>query len=120
MASSPSASMRDGSECLMDQYIDIVFDGPPSPNSGRFVEVEDANGNSVRVGKWIEREDWVSARGPDGKVQSVQVDVGRFLGIGDRVVTIDRSSFEELPDRVNLRLTGEAVGSLPETQRNRA
>jgi PRC-barrel domain/Cysteine rich repeat len=56
-------------------------------------------------------------RGPDGKVQSVQIDVGRFLGIGDRVVTIDSSSFEELADRVNLRLTGEAVRSLQDAKK---
>jgi hypothetical protein len=56
-------------------------------------------------------------RGPDGKVQSVQIDVGRFLGIGDRVVTIDRSAFEELGDRINLRLTGDAVRSLPNAKR---
>ena len=41
----------------MGQYIDIVFDGWV----GRFVEVEDANGKSIRVGQWIERKDgkWV-------------------------------------------------------------
>ena len=45
----------------MNKYIDIVFDGPPSPEPGRFVEVEDANGNSIRVGEWMERDDgaWV-------------------------------------------------------------
>jgi hypothetical protein len=31
--------------------------GPPGP----FVEIEDPNGNSIRVGEWIERDDgaWV-------------------------------------------------------------
>ncbi len=37
--------------------IDIVFDGPPGPESGRFVEVEDLNGRSIIVGEWIERPD---------------------------------------------------------------
>jgi len=37
--------------------IDVVFDGPPGPQSGRFVEVEDMNGASVSVGEWIERAD---------------------------------------------------------------
>jgi hypothetical protein len=36
-------------------YIDIVFDGPPSHESGRFVEVEDAEGKSISVGEWIDR-----------------------------------------------------------------
>lgn len=38
-----------------DRFIDIVFDGPPAHESGRFVEVEDPNGASVRVGEWIDR-----------------------------------------------------------------
>lgn len=36
-------------------YIDIVFDGPPSHESGRFVEVEDENGKSINAGEWIDR-----------------------------------------------------------------
>ncbi len=39
------------------EQIDIVFDGPPGPIAGRFVEVEDADGKSIRVGEWIERPD---------------------------------------------------------------
>lgn len=35
------------------KYIDVVFDGPPSHVSGRFVEVEDDQGKSVHVGEWI-------------------------------------------------------------------
>ena len=36
-------------------YIDVVFDGPPSHESGRFVEVEDPSGASIGVGEWIDR-----------------------------------------------------------------
>lgn len=36
-------------------YIDIVFDGPPGHESGRFIEVEDAAGKSIRFGEWIDR-----------------------------------------------------------------
>lgn len=45
----------------MTKKIDIVFDGPPGPVAGRFVEVEDENGASISVGEWIERDDgfWV-------------------------------------------------------------
>lgn len=35
----------------------IVFDGPPSHKSGRFVEVEDSNGNGISIGKWRKRDD---------------------------------------------------------------
>lgn len=45
----------------MSNYIDIVFDGPPSHESGRFVEVENYKGESINSGKWIQRLDgyWV-------------------------------------------------------------
>jgi hypothetical protein len=39
----------------IDGYVEIVFDGPPGPESGRFVEVEDEGGHSIRVGEWIQR-----------------------------------------------------------------
>jgi hypothetical protein len=38
-------------------YIDIVFDGPPGPECGRFVEVEDPQQCSIVIGNWVERED---------------------------------------------------------------
>lgn len=41
----------------MAQQVDVVFDGPPGPEAGRFVEVEDMSGASVRVGEWVERPD---------------------------------------------------------------
>lgn len=43
------------------KYVDIVFDGPPSHDTGRFVEVEDDSGRSIKFGEWVERSDgyWV-------------------------------------------------------------
>lgn len=38
-------------------FVDIVFDGPPSNESGRFVEVEDSEGKSIKLGEWVERPD---------------------------------------------------------------
>lgn len=45
----------------MSNFIDIVFDGPPSHKSGRFIEVENGKGESISVGEWLERGDglWV-------------------------------------------------------------
>ena len=37
--------------------INIIFDGPPGPEGGRFVEVETDDGHSIKVGEWIERTD---------------------------------------------------------------
>ena len=54
-------------------YIDIVFDGPPSHESGRFVEVEDAQGASICAGEWIERSDGFWAlRFPDFRYVDTQ------------------------------------------------
>lgn len=43
------------------KYTDIVFDGPPGPQPGRFIEVEDETGKSIQFGKWLQRPDgyWV-------------------------------------------------------------
>ena len=37
--------------------INIIFDGPPGPECGRFIEVETDDGKSINAGEWIERED---------------------------------------------------------------
>jgi PRC-barrel domain/Cysteine rich repeat len=55
-------------------------------------------------------------RGPDGKVESIQVAVGRWLGIGDRVVAITAADFDQLADRIRLRLAGEEVRAMPEAK----
>lgn len=34
------------------EKIRIVFDGPPGPQSGRFIEVEDMKGKSFNAGEW--------------------------------------------------------------------
>ena len=33
--------------------LNIVFDGPPGPEAGRFVGAEDAFGDEIRGGRWI-------------------------------------------------------------------
>lgn len=40
----------------MEKTIDIVFDGPPSHDAPRFVEVE-RDGKSIRFGEWVHRDD---------------------------------------------------------------
>lgn len=39
------------------QRLHILFDGPPGPDAGRFVEVEDDCGKSVNAGEWNKRSD---------------------------------------------------------------
>jgi hypothetical protein len=48
-------------EASLPKHIDIVFDGPPGPEAGRFVEVENDTGASISIGEWVQRPDgyWV-------------------------------------------------------------
>ena len=39
------------------EALHIVFDGPPSHESGRFVECETSDGRSINAGEWHERPD---------------------------------------------------------------
>lgn len=39
------------------RVIDIVFDGPPTHESGRFVEVENQVRASIKIGDWVDRGD---------------------------------------------------------------
>lgn len=40
---------------MQNNFIDVVFDGPPGPVAGRFVEVENVDGKSINAGEWIDR-----------------------------------------------------------------
>jgi hypothetical protein len=42
-------------ERALTDFFDVVFDGPPGHESGRFVECEDSNGKSFNAGEWIDR-----------------------------------------------------------------
>jgi hypothetical protein len=46
------------------QYVDVVFDGTPGPEAPRFIEVEDPDRRSIRVGEWVERDDGAGAAHP--------------------------------------------------------
>ena len=39
------------------ETIDVLFDAPPGPESGRFIEVENEHRRSIRAGEWIDRGD---------------------------------------------------------------
>jgi PRC-barrel domain len=56
-------------------------------------------------------------RGPDGKLQSVQIQIGRFLGIGDKVVSISADKLQELGNRIKLKMDADQLRSLPEAKK---
>ncbi len=57
-----------------------------------------------------------AVRGPDGKLQAIQIQVGRFLGIGNKVVTIPADQIHEMADHIMLQMNGDQVRNLPETK----
>ena len=59
IGSDMKAAYRAGQESVTNDLrdVDIVFDGPPSHDSGRFVEVECPPGKGVSFGEWVERDD---------------------------------------------------------------
>jgi hypothetical protein len=72
------------------EFIDIVFDGPPEHASGRFVEVEDSNGRSIRFGSWVKRADgyWALRFAPappagDGAREAALALLEDYVGVED-------------------------------------
>jgi Cysteine rich repeat len=55
-------------------------------------------------------------RGPDGKLQSVQLQVGRLLGLGEKTVTIDGNKIEQLADRARVMMNSDQIRTLPDTK----
>jgi hypothetical protein len=47
--------------------IRILFDGPPSHESGRFIEVENEKGESISFGEWVEQGDYWVLQFPDNR-----------------------------------------------------
>ncbi|MDY0883611.1 hypothetical protein ACFPL7_15945 [Dongia soli] len=43
-------------------YIAIVFEGAPNHEGARFVQVENSQGESIRLGEWIKAADAVNDR----------------------------------------------------------
>jgi len=52
----------------------------------------------------------------EGKVESIQIDIGGFLGIGQKTVEISADQFTQVDDRVELTLTADEVAALPEIE----
>jgi len=55
-------------------------------------------------------------RGPDGKVQSIEVDIGRLLGLGSKVVAISADKVERVAG-IKVHLSDSELRSLPEAKK---
>jgi len=56
--------------------------------------------------------------GGDGKLAAVHITLGEFLGLGDRMVRVDASLLVTDGDKLQLNLSAEELGMLPEVARN--
>jgi hypothetical protein len=74
----------DGDGKESHREIHIVFDGPPSHESGRFIEVEDGDGHSINFGEWRERPDglWALVFNVYDTILAAHVPAGRGEGGG--------------------------------------
>jgi hypothetical protein len=55
-------------------------------------------------------------RGSDGQIESVKIEVGQFLGLGSKVVTISGDKLQQLGEKIQLRLSGDQLRSLPDAK----
>lgn len=55
-------------------------------------------------------------RSPDGKILSVQIQVGRLLGLGEKVITVSSNKIQQLADRVRVLMNSDQIRSLPEAR----
>ena len=55
-------------------------------------------------------------KGPDDEVRSVQVDIGRMLGLGTKVITIPADKLQQVPG-IKALLSDTEVRSLPEAKK---
>jgi len=74
------------------EFIDVVCDWPPGPTSGRFVEVEDHRGHSMKVGEWLDRGDgmWalrIPMQSPAAEVGEVMAAAGALSALTAVVAT---------------------------------
>ena len=78
--------------------INIIFDGPPGPEAGRFVEVETDAGRSINVGEWKKRSDGLWA------LRIVKDNIDKRIGL-EALLTIRAGYEAENTHRLNCGLS---------------
>jgi hypothetical protein len=78
---------------------------------GRLKDLQAFSSDGKDLGQIVKVE-----RGPDGKLQSVQLQVGKLLGLGEKTVTIEGNKIEQLADRVRVMMNSDQIRTLPDTK----
>jgi len=102
---------------LLDQQgepVDIVFDGPPGPEAGRFVEVESPPGRSIRFGEWVERDDgyWVLRIHPPASREREALEHVASLFVAEDVYLLLDLAREKAPYLPALKRIGDLIQKL--------
>lgn len=103
----------------------VIFDGPPSHESGRFVEVEDGHGRSAKAGEWSKdprQEGWwklgpfLSVLGLENRLAAALLSVGIGVGEAQRLAEGVTASLtaSAVPTEEVLELIGEQRAALQE------
>jgi len=78
-----------------DDALHIIFDGPPGPTAGRFVECENSDGYSVNAGEWHERRDglWelviprhTSTAASEARIAELEGALGKVIEAAERAL----------------------------------
>lgn len=108
-----------------EETVDIVFDGPPSHESGRFVEVESPPGTSVNFGEWVHRSDgyWAlrfKRSGEEMRLRKALADIAAYKGepVYDASGTLEYTDYSSALEMAHVALNQEGGGA-SETQNNR-
>jgi len=82
------------------RLVNIVFDGPPGHEAGRFVEVENENGQSISFGEWIEYQQgyWaLTFENPTDRLKALEAENAELrerIKMLERDLTIARECIE--------------------------
>ncbi|ADP69519.1 PRC-barrel domain protein [Rhodomicrobium vannielii ATCC 17100] len=113
MASAQSSRMDGGSGQATADNGQQSQSGQQQSQSGssdmRGMPVYSSDG--VNLGKVVQID-----RSSDGSIKSVKIEIGRLLGLGDKVVNITSDELQQMADRIKLRLNSDQVRKLPESK----
>ncbi len=82
--------------------INIIFDDPPGPQGGRFIEVERDDGTSIRIGEWIQREDgkWALRISVSDEINVLRETLKPFALLGGPIDSSGTPAFHDLKDDI--------------------